>query len=77
MSSPTQIFNGYLAPEYALKWNLLDKSDVYSFGVVVLEVISSRKHTSIILEEEGAYLHEWVTLSIQIIYIFTIQCNIL
>ncbi|XP_024517011.1 probable LRR receptor-like serine/threonine-protein kinase At1g56140 [Selaginella moellendorffii] len=34
---------GYLAPEYAMHYQLSDKADVYSYGVVLLEIISGRR----------------------------------
>lgn len=40
--TPFQIFDRYVAPEYANTGLLNEKSDVYSFGVVLLESITGR-----------------------------------
>lgn len=40
--TPLQIFDRYVAPEYANTGLLNEKSDVYSFGVVLLESITGR-----------------------------------
>ncbi|CAH1413818.1 unnamed protein product [Lactuca virosa] len=36
------LFNGYIAPEYAINGQCSEKVDVYSFGVVILEIISGK-----------------------------------
>ncbi|KAL7611311.1 hypothetical protein Lser_V15G12081 [Lactuca serriola] len=36
------LFNGYIAPEYAMNGLCSEKVDVYSFGVVILEIISGK-----------------------------------
>nr|DAD36526.1 TPA_asm: hypothetical protein HUJ06_007167 [Nelumbo nucifera] len=38
---------GYMSPEYAMKGIFSVKSDVFSFGVLLLEILSSKKNTSI------------------------------
>ncbi|KAI6704457.1 hypothetical protein NL676_007419 [Syzygium grande] len=38
---------GYMSPEYAMGGTFSEKSDVYSFGVLLLEIISSKKNTSL------------------------------
>ncbi|KAI6704456.1 hypothetical protein NL676_007418 [Syzygium grande] len=38
---------GYMSPEYAMGGTFSEKSDVYSFGVLLLEIISSKKSTSL------------------------------
>ncbi|KAJ9564750.1 hypothetical protein OSB04_000716 [Centaurea solstitialis] len=36
------VYNGYIAPEYAINGHLTEKVDTYSFGVVILEIISGK-----------------------------------
>ncbi|KVH87918.1 Concanavalin A-like lectin/glucanase, subgroup [Cynara cardunculus var. scolymus] len=36
------LYNGYIAPEYAINGHLSEKVDTYSFGVVILEIISGK-----------------------------------
>ncbi|PKI31263.1 hypothetical protein CRG98_048347 [Punica granatum] len=38
---------GYMSPEYVMGGMFSEKSDVYSFGVLMLEIISSKKNTSL------------------------------
>ncbi|XP_054822087.1 cysteine-rich receptor-like protein kinase 10 isoform X2 [Prosopis cineraria] len=45
---------GYMAPEYTMHGQYSVKSDVFSFGILVLELISSRKNSSI-FDEENAH----------------------
>ncbi|CAM6073718.1 unnamed protein product [Sphagnum tenellum] len=51
---------GYVAPEYASRGQLSQKVDVFSFGVLVLEIVSGRKNIEPNLNEDQAYLLEWV-----------------
>ncbi|KAH9554708.1 hypothetical protein CY35_08G076700 [Sphagnum magellanicum] len=51
---------GYMAPEYASRGQLSEKVDVFSFGVLVLEIVSGRKNIEPNLNEDQAYLLEWV-----------------
>ncbi|KAH9555266.1 hypothetical protein CY35_08G105700 [Sphagnum magellanicum] len=51
---------GYVAPEYASRGQLSEKVDVFSFGVLVLEIVSGRKNIEPSLNEDQAYLLEWV-----------------
>ncbi|KAK3431974.1 hypothetical protein EUGRSUZ_E04137 [Eucalyptus grandis] len=46
---------GYMSPEYAMGGAFSEKSDVYSFGVLLLEIISSKKNTS--LDYPGQHLN--------------------
>ncbi|XP_056158607.1 G-type lectin S-receptor-like serine/threonine-protein kinase At1g61370 isoform X3 [Syzygium oleosum] len=46
---------GYMSPEYAMGGTFSEKSDVYSFGVLLLEIISSKKSTS--LDYPGQHLN--------------------
>ncbi|XP_056171957.1 G-type lectin S-receptor-like serine/threonine-protein kinase At1g61370 isoform X2 [Syzygium oleosum] len=46
---------GYMSPEYAMGGTFSEKSDVYSFGVLLLEIISSKKNTS--LDYPGQHLN--------------------
>ncbi|MFS7984998.1 putative protein kinase RLK-Pelle-DLSV family [Helianthus anomalus] len=56
----THIYQGYLAPEYAMRGHLTEKADVFGFGVVALEIISGRPNSDPTLEDEQIYLLEWV-----------------
>nr|KYP61984.1 BRASSINOSTEROID INSENSITIVE 1-associated receptor kinase 1 [Cajanus cajan] len=49
----------YIAPECLEKGKLSNKTDVYSFGVVILELITGRRTTDMMLEDKG--LVEWVS----------------
>ncbi|CAL5069959.1 unnamed protein product [Urochloa decumbens] len=51
---------GYLAPEYAMRGHMTEKVDVFAFGVVVLEIIAGRRNYDDKLDEDTAYLLEWV-----------------
>ncbi|KAK7847668.1 putative lrr receptor-like serine/threonine-protein kinase [Quercus suber] len=53
------VYDGYLAPEYAMRGHLTEKVDVFSFGVVALEIVSGRPNADSSLEEEKLYLLEW------------------
>ncbi|KAJ1393707.1 Tetratricopeptide-like helical domain superfamily [Sesbania bispinosa] len=50
---------GYIAPEYGMGKHASTKGDVYSFGVLVLEIVTSRRPTNVLIHE-GSSLHEWV-----------------
>ncbi|KAF8037778.1 hypothetical protein BT93_B0580 [Corymbia citriodora subsp. variegata] len=50
-----KLFSGYMSPEYAMGGIFSEKSDVYSFGVLMLEIISSKKNTS--LDYPGQHLN--------------------
>jgi serine/threonine protein kinase len=43
---------GYMSPEYAVMGHMSVKLDVYSFGVLVLEIVTGRKNTDAIFEDE-------------------------
>uniref|UniRef100_K3YEJ0 non-specific serine/threonine protein kinase n=1 Tax=Setaria italica TaxID=4555 RepID=K3YEJ0_SETIT len=51
---------GYLAPEYAMRGHVTEKVDVFAFGVVILETIAGRPNYDDRLDEDSAYLLEWV-----------------
>ncbi|RLM66115.1 putative leucine-rich repeat receptor-like protein kinase family protein [Panicum miliaceum] len=51
---------GYLAPEYAMRGHMTEKVDVFAFGVVMLEIITGRQNYDDRLDEDTAYLLEWV-----------------
>ncbi|KAI6705760.1 hypothetical protein NL676_008722, partial [Syzygium grande] len=38
---------GYMAPEYAMGGIFSEKSDIYSFGVLLLEIVTSKKNTTL------------------------------
>ncbi|XP_030949970.1 putative leucine-rich repeat receptor-like serine/threonine-protein kinase At2g24130 [Quercus lobata] len=50
---------GYIAPEYGLGRSPSPKGDVYSFGVLLLEIVTGRRPTEVLIDE-GSSLHEWV-----------------
>ncbi|KAG2243598.1 hypothetical protein Bca52824_094552 [Brassica carinata] len=43
---------GYMSPEYALGGMISEKSDIYSFGVLLLEIVSGRKATRFVHNDE-------------------------
>ncbi|KAJ0256803.1 PAN/Apple domain-containing protein [Hirschfeldia incana] len=43
---------GYMSPEYALGGMISEKSDIYSFGVLLIEIISGKKATRFVHNEE-------------------------
>lgn len=56
------MFSGYLAPEYAMRGHMTEKVDVFAFGVVILETLAGRPNYDDSLDEDKAYLLEWVSL---------------
>ncbi|OMP10022.1 hypothetical protein COLO4_04900 [Corchorus olitorius] len=50
------VYDGYMAPEYAIHGYLSVKTDVFSYGVVVLEIVSGRKNHDSRLGSEKADL---------------------
>jgi hypothetical protein len=57
-----------VAPEYASRGQLSEKVDVFSFGVLVLEIMSGRKNIEPNLNEDQAYLLEWVSNFITLLF---------
>jgi hypothetical protein len=57
-----------VAPEYASRGQLSEKVDVFSFGVLVLEIVSGRKNIEPNLNEDQAYLLEWVSNFITLLF---------
>ncbi len=57
-----------MAPEYASRGQLSEKVDVFSFGVLVLEIVSGRKNIEPNLNEDQAYLLEWVSNFITLLF---------
>nr|AMM43046.1 LRR-RLK [Vernicia montana] len=47
---------GYTAPEYAIHGQLSEKVDTYSYGVVVLEIISGKRSSEMIVDPGSDYL---------------------
>ncbi|KFK31942.1 hypothetical protein AALP_AA6G180000 [Arabis alpina] len=43
---------GYMSPEYALGGMISEKSDIYSFGVLLLEIISGKKATRFVHNDQ-------------------------
>ncbi|KAK6917413.1 Serine-threonine/tyrosine-protein kinase, catalytic domain [Dillenia turbinata] len=54
--SAYQEVHGYMSPEYAMGGIFSEKSDVFSFGVLLLEILSSRKNTSVHFYEQSLNL---------------------
>ncbi|KAK7265190.1 hypothetical protein RJT34_32806 [Clitoria ternatea] len=50
---------GYIAPEYGMGKHASPQGDVYSFGVLLLEIVTGRPPTDVLIHE-GSSLHEWV-----------------
>jgi hypothetical protein len=57
-----------VAPEYASRGQLSEKVDVFSFGVLILEIVSGRKNIEPKLSEDQAYLLEWVSNLITLLF---------
>ncbi|KAJ4816339.1 cysteine-rich RECEPTOR-like kinase [Rhynchospora pubera] len=51
---------GYISPEYAMHGQFSIKSDVFSYGVLVLEIISGKKNSSLLENEEIDHLLSFV-----------------
>ena len=45
--------------EYGMGQNASTQGDVYSFGVLLLEIVTGRRPTDVLIQE-GSSLHEWV-----------------
>ncbi|CAN8284098.1 unnamed protein product [Cochlearia groenlandica] len=50
---------GYIAPEYGMGKRASIHGDVYSFGVLLLEIVSGRRPTDVLVNE-GSSLHEFI-----------------
>ena len=58
---------GYTAPEYVMHGQLSEKVDTYCYGVVVLEIISGQKSGESKDGDEGEFLLQRVSKSLQLI----------
>ncbi|XP_074274076.1 putative cysteine-rich receptor-like protein kinase 20 [Silene latifolia] len=47
---------GYMAPEYAATGHFSVKSDVFSFGVILLEVVSGRRNSVLLIQDDDENL---------------------
>nr|XP_043620381.1 uncharacterized protein LOC122592255 [Erigeron canadensis] len=55
---------GYMSPEYAMGGVMSEKSDVYSYGVMLLEIMSGKRNTAFIHQEQVYLLaHAWKSWS--------------
>eukprot|EP00253_Pinus_taeda_P015938 PITA_15938 len=67
VSTRVAVTLGYMAPDYALRWQLTEKADVLSFGVLLLEIVSGRKNhslaqgTEFLIESSCVVLLYWAT----------------
>ncbi|KAI4335522.1 hypothetical protein L6164_014160 [Bauhinia variegata] len=50
---------GYIAPEYGMGKQASTQGDVFSFGVLLLEIVTGRPPTDVLIHE-GSSLHEWI-----------------
>ncbi|CAI8611326.1 unnamed protein product [Vicia faba] len=50
---------GYIAPEYGMGKHASTEGDVYSYGVTLLEIVTGRRPTDVLIHE-GSSLHDWV-----------------
>ncbi|ESQ46366.1 hypothetical protein EUTSA_v10000545mg, partial [Eutrema salsugineum] len=55
---------GYIAPEYGMGKRASIHGDVYSFGVLLLEIVSGRRPTDVLVNE-GSSLHEFMKWNYQ------------
>ncbi|CAJ1940173.1 unnamed protein product [Sphenostylis stenocarpa] len=50
---------GYMAPEYVILGKLSEKADVYSFGVLVIEIVSGKRNSSLIMNSSSLLQTVW------------------
>ncbi|ESQ28670.1 hypothetical protein EUTSA_v10019425mg [Eutrema salsugineum] len=45
-------YSGYMSPEYALGGMISEKSDIFSFGVLLIEIVSGKKATRFLYNDQ-------------------------
>jgi serine/threonine protein kinase len=65
-----------MSPEYALGGVISEKSDIYSFGVLLLEIISGKKATRFVHNDQKHSLIAYVSVSIVQYHLSTIYKNV-
>jgi len=65
-----------MSPEYALGGVISEKSDIYSFGVLLLEIISGKKATRFVHNDQKHSLIAYVSVSIVQYHLSTIHKNV-
>ncbi|KAI3741093.1 hypothetical protein L1987_58760 [Smallanthus sonchifolius] len=48
----SELIGGYMSPEYAMGGVISEKSDVFSYGVMLLEIMSGKRNTEFIHQEQ-------------------------
>ncbi|XP_073280168.1 cold-responsive protein kinase 1-like [Primulina huaijiensis] len=49
---------GYLAPEYAIRGQVTRRSDIYSYGVLLIEIVTGRCNTNMLLPPDERHILE-------------------
>lgn len=53
--------SGYMSPEYAVEGKISKKSDVFSFGVLLLEIISGKRNSYFVDDDQAPNLLGYVS----------------